>query len=291
VVNHFLRNKKFHELEEKFKKAAIELSVEYEILTNMECMQVYTPFFNSNEKLRLPDDGNPVLFWDKDIILAKALEKKGHRVYNSADAIAACDNKILTSCLLNGHGIDMPVTVPAPMTYSNVGFNDTSYLSFVEEKLGFPVVVKEAYGSFGAQVYLANNNNELQELVSKISPEHLYQQYIDTSCGRDLRLQVVGETIVAAMYRYSVTDFRANITNGGLMKAYEPDDEQCEIAIKAAKVLGLDFAGVDLLFGENEKPMICEVNSNAHFKNLDDCTGSDIAKDIIMYINKEEATK
>lgn len=290
VVNHFLRNDKFLELEEKFKNAAIELSVEYEILTNMECMQIYTPFYNFDD-LRLPDDNNPILFWDKDIMLAKMLEKRGHRVYNNADSIAACDNKIHTGCLLSGEGIDMPVTIPAPFTYENIGYTDKSFLKFVENKLGYPMVVKEAYGSFGAQVYMANDFEQLLSVVSNISGEHLYQQYIKSSHGRDLRLQVVGDKVVSAMYRYSENDFRANITNGGSMRIYEPNASQCDIAVKAAKILGLDFAGVDILFGEDEKPVICEINSNAHFKNIDDCTGSDTAKEIILYILEQETKR
>ena len=86
------------------------------------------------------------------------------------------------------------------------------------------------------------------------------------------------------MLRYSDTDFRANITNGGKMVPFTPDKAWKEAAIKISKALKLDFAGVDLLFGKDDKPYICEINSNAHFKNIDDCTGSDVALEIIDYI-------
>lgn len=282
VVNHFLRNKKFTELEARFAHAAVKAGIDYAIVTNMECMAEF-----STGRLRtgvIPDDGNPVLFWDKDIILARSLERNGHRLYNRADAIETCDNKILTGFRLAASGIKMPVTVPAPMTYSNIGYTDTAFIKNASERLGYPIVVKEAFGSFGAQVYKADNYSELISITDRISPPFLLQEYIGSSYGRDVRLQVVGDRVVAAMYRYSDNDFRANVTNGGKMKPYSPNDAQCALAVSAVKNLGLDFAGVDVLFGRNDEPVLCEVNSNAHFKNIDECTGSDIAGEIIAYI-------
>jgi RimK family alpha-L-glutamate ligase len=115
----------------------------------------------------------------------------------------------------------------------------------------------------------------------------LFQEFIKSSKGKDLRLQVVGNQVVAAMYRYSENgDFRANITNGGKMKLFDPSEEQVELAIKCCKIIGLDFAGVDILFGENQEPIVCEVNSNAHFKNIFDCTGINVADCILEYIIK-----
>lgn len=282
VVNHFLRNSKFTELEARFERAAAKLSVDYQIVTNMECMAEYCT--DSIHTGIIPDDYNPVLFWDKDIILARSLEKNGHRLYNCANAIEICDNKILSGFRIAASGIKMPVTLPAPMTYSNIGYTDTSFVECAANRLGYPVIVKEAFGSFGAQVYKADNYSELKGITDKISSPFLLQEYIKSSYGRDIRLQVVGDRVVASMYRYSDNDFRANVTNGGSMKPYTPDDAQCELAVRAVKALGLDFAGVDVLFGEDDEPILCEVNSNAHFKNIDECTGSDIAKEIIGHI-------
>ena len=85
------------------------------------------------------------------------------------------------------------------------------------------------------------------------------------------------------MLRYNPSDFRSNITNGGSMKRYEVDEEQEAIAIKASEALGLDFSGVDVLFGE-KGPLVCEVNSNPHFKSSLDCTGINMAEHIIEHI-------
>jgi glutathione synthase/RimK-type ligase-like ATP-grasp enzyme len=68
------------------------------------------------------------------------------------------------------------------------------------------------------------------------------------------------------------------------MKEHIPTIEQCELALKCCEIIGLDFAGVDLLFGEQGEPILCEINSNAHFKNIYDCTGVNAAEAILSHI-------
>jgi len=172
------------------------------------------------------------------------------------------------------------------MTYEKT-FSHLDFLDQVES-LGFPMVVKEAYGSFGQQVYLVNDKKELRDLVESLSTSQLiFQEYIETSKGKDLRLQVVGDQVVAAMYRYSHRDFRANVSAGGQMRAHTPTKEESQLAIQAVKALGGDFAGVDLLFGPEGQMLVCEVNSNAHFKNLLDCTGVHTEEKILAYIKEK----
>lgn len=230
-----------------------------------------------------------VLFWDKDIRLALHLEQLGYPVFNSSKAIGICDDKSLTHLALMKAGIKMPRTIVAPMTYPNVGFTNLTFLEEVAERIGFPMVIKECFGSFGQQVYLAKDLEELKVKVIQLGAKPiLFQEYIASSFGKDLRLQVVGKEVIASMYRYSENgDFRANLTIGGKMKAYTPTKEQCELALRSCEIIGLDFAGVDLLFGENEEPIVCEVNSNAHFKNIYDCTGVNVADAIISYIKQK----
>ena len=284
VVNHFLRTPKFRELEERFSDAASYFGIEYQIVTNSECIIGCED--NRITAGIIPNGSDPVLFWDKDIRLGKALIKCGHRLYNSPKAIALCDDKTMSAIAIAGCKIRIPKTYISPMTYSNIGYTDLDFLKNISCKLDFPMIVKEAYGSFGQQVYLCSNYEELVDIVSSINSEAiLFQEYIKSSHGRDVRLQVVGSTVTTAMYRYSVSDdFRANITNGGKMLPYTANDKEKEFALSIAKKLGLDFCGVDMLFGENKEPVLCEVNSNAHFVNIDNCTGSDTAKDIISYI-------
>ena len=89
-----------------------------------------------------------------------------------------------------------------------------------------------------------------------------------------------------SMERVNENDFRANITNGGKMKKYTPTKEQAQMAIDVCRELNLDFAGVDIMFGKEGEPVLCEVNSNAHFKNIYDCTGVNVAESILDYIVK-----
>ncbi|CDD35897.1 alpha-L-glutamate ligase RimK family [Roseburia sp. CAG:309] len=280
IVNGFLYTSKFSELTDLFMEAAKEHNIDLFVKTNSECF--LGMFELSTEKK--PDF---VLFWDKDILLAKYFATCGIPVYNPAEGIEICDDKRKTALALSMHGLPQPLTFPAPMTYENIGFPQLDFLSQIQSKLHFPIIVKEAFGSFGQQVYLAKDHKELCALTKKLETvPFLYQQFIRESSGRDIRLQVVGDEVVAAMERTSETDFRANISNGGTMKAYQPDQEAVTLAVKACRAVKCDFAGVDLLFG-SDGYLVCEVNSNAHFKNLLDCTGVNTAWYILQYIKKQ----
>ncbi len=226
-----------------------------------------------------------VLFWDKDILLAKHLEKMGFKLFNSAKSIEICDNKCLTHQILANNNIPMPKTVIAPMIYTGLDIIDYSNYEYIIEEIGFPMIIKEAYGSFGAQVYLVSNKEEMIDKIKELRwKPFIFQEFIRSSYGRDLRINIVGDKYAASMIRKSKNDFRANISAGGKMYKYRPSKEEIQLAIEAANIIGADFAGVDLLFDENGKPIVCEVNSNAHMKNIYDCTGIDVAKLIIDHI-------
>lgn len=146
IVNGFLHSDKFDELTKLFLEAAQEENITL-LLKSNEKLLVDTQF-NWTEK---PDF---VLFWDKDIFLAKALEAQGIRLYNSGCAIAVCDDKRETHIAMQKAGIPSPRTIFAPMTYDGIGFRSLSFLTEVEEKLSFPLIVKEAFGSFGSRSIL-----------------------------------------------------------------------------------------------------------------------------------------
>ncbi len=283
VVNHFLATNKFTEHYNWLKKAADKVHIELSLKTGAQLLNETGLSLLAPEPL--PDF---VLFWDKDIRLATALENMGLRLFNNARAIGLCDDKSMTHLSLAG-SIPMPKTICAPMTYQNIGYNDLSFVKKATDVLGLPMVIKECFGSFGGQVYLANTLKEATERIASLAgTPFIMQEFIRSSFGRDIRLQVVGDRVVAAMLRYNdAGDFRANITAGGKMKPYIPTEAQTKIAVLACQKLGLDFAGVDLLFGENDEPVLCEINSNAHFKNLYDCTGVNVAESILCYIAKE----
>ena len=233
-----------------------------------------------------------VLFWDKDLRLAAELERQDLRLYNSAAAIEACDDKSLTWLICRHAGIPQPESIISPKKFHADGLMDPDFVFRAEALFGFPCVVKEAFGSFGQQVYLVKDRKELENVIVSIGERpYLIQRFVAASRGRDLRLQVVGDEVIAAMLRENDSDFRANLTNGGHATDYTAllTREQRDLAVRAAKVLGLDFAGVDLLFGENGESLLCEVNSNAHFKNLFDCTGVNAAEHILRHIINKTA--
>ncbi len=279
VVNEFLRLNKFNEIHEWLVTAAKKQGVSLQIRTNAELL-IDIPIG------RKDIGADFILFLDKDVKLAYYLEQLGYPVFNSSKAIGICDDKALTHLTLMNAGIPMPRTRIAPMTFDNIGYTNYAFLMEIAGSLGFPMVVKESFGSFGQQVYLVTDYEDLLLRVQQCGTRPLiFQEFIRSSEGRDIRLQVVGDRVIASMYRYSENgDFRANVTNGGRMKRYEPTPEQCELALRCCQVIGLDFAGVDMLFGEKEEPIVCEVNSNAHFKNIFDCTGVNAADAIISYI-------
>ena len=168
--------------------------------------------------LRVPplQAGDYALFWDKDVRLARALEAMGVRLYNTAAAVAVCDDKAATHLELARRGVPMPRTLVAPMTYVNMDAQGDAFLRRGAETLGFPLVVKECFGSLGGQVYLARDRGQLCRLADTMGPKpFLLQQFVAASAGEDKRLYVVGGRVAAAMRRRSETDFRANIGNGG----------------------------------------------------------------------------
>lgn len=281
VVNAFLRTSKFDELYTFLAKAAQKEGMQLDVATNAELVCALEGDFN-------PKQYAFVVFWDKDVLLAQRLEMLGMHLFNPARGIALCDDKSLTWLALKDQGIPMPRTVPAPMTFSNIGYPTLDFVKQIGDRLGYPVVVKQCCGSFGQQVYLCYDQQQLLDKVTELAGVPiLFQQAITESMGRDVRINVVGDQVVASILRKSTAgDFRSNLTLGGAMEPYIPTEAEAQLAIRATKLLGLDFAGVDVLFGK-EGPILCEVNSNAHFKTTLACTGVNMAEAIMHHIREK----
>ena len=281
VTNGFVHWDKFDELFQSLLRASNELNIQMTHYKTTELVQTIQEDFFGVTK---PDF---VLFWDKDISLAMLLEQKGIRVINSAEAIATCDNKALTCLALLKHGIIMPKTILVPKTFERPGYNDLSFYYKAKELLGFPMILKEVHGSFGWQVYFIEDDKQAEDLFHRLSNKDLIlQEFIKASRGKDIRAYVVNDKVVASMLRFNENDFRSNIELGGQAKPYHMNEKEIDIAIRAVKATGCLFAGVDILLDESGDPLICEVNSNAHFKGLNQCTGVDISKEILEYIKE-----
>lgn len=279
VVNCFLDSHKYIEIYDLLKNGAKDHGIDIEIIPSD---RILCQNFAKACEYKIPDF---VLFWDKDIVLARKFEMCGIPVFNSAHAIEVCDSKKLTFIYLDNKGIPTPKTICAPMTFEGVGYKTLNFLDYVISTLGFPFILKEEYGSFGQQVYMIKSKDEAISAINKANGRGLiFQEFISTSCGKDIRVNVVGGKVVASMMRYNENDFRSNITNGGKMMTINISKEQEDIAIKACNAIGLDFAGVDILFGKDDTPIVCEINSNPHFKSTLDCTGIDMSKYIIAHV-------
>lgn len=285
VYNGNLQEEKFVDLAQWLDNAARKHDVSSKLVKNNELFPTI-----ENGQATIKGNASPlpdfVIFLDKDIALAKQFELIGIPVFNSSECISICDNKSLTFQLLANNGIPMPKTLLAPLVFMEHG--DLEPFDVAIEELGFPLVLKEAFGSFGMQVFLIHSREALHKKIIEIGNKpFLLQQFIQSSYGKDIRLNVVGNEVVASMKRISETDFRANVSNGGRMEVYEPTNEEKELAVKCAALVGADFAGVDLLFGKDGSPIVCEINSNAHIRNIYNCTGLNVAEFIIPHVLKK----
>lgn len=306
IVNEYLDTEKFLEIRKLFLSGAEKKNVKLTVYTNADFA---VDLSGAVVKSRAFDEGEPefIIFYDKDIALASALEKMGYRLYNSADAIDVCDSKVKTSTRISEYNLNcrgdeakilMPKTYKVPFSYENIGIKDSysfDFLDYVEKDLSeaekgalsdaYPMVIKESNSSFGMGVHLAGSREEAVKLICEYgNKECLIQEYISYSSGRDYRLQMVSDKCVCAMMRSNENDFRTNITNGGKMSEYKPTDEDLSLARNVMKCLKLDFAGIDIMHDKSGRAVFLEANSNAHFKNIYDLTGINAAEKMIEYI-------
>lgn len=217
------------------------------------------------------------VYLDKDKYLPRMLEKCGVRLFNTAEAVELCDDKMLTYIALAGKGVNMPDTLAAPLCYYADAKLHEGYAETIGARLGYPVIVKKSFGSWGMDIELAENEEQLKDAAERcrMSP-HLYQKYISAHRGEDYRVIVVGGRTVAVMKRSNPHDFRSNIECGGKGFPAKVPDSFTEQAERCAEILGLDYCGVDIL-DDNGTPVVCEVNSNAFFNEAERVTGVNIA--------------
>ena len=290
IYNGTLNIPKIKELVDSLVIEAKKLNINLEAIKNTELI----PMYDDNGEVRIinikkVEEPKFIIFWDKDVLLASHLEKMGYRVFNSSNAIKNCDHKGLMHLVLSNNGISMPKTILSPMIF-DYSLNSEDYLINCYEALGESVIIKESMGSFGMQVYLINNREEFINKVKELNKnriDFIIQENIKSSFGKDIRVNIIGDKVVGAMLRESKTDFRANISQGGIGTLIDLNKEQEELALKAHKALGLDFSGVDLLFGENNNPLLCEVNSNLNFLSFEKLWGKSFGKKILEYILEE----
>jgi len=281
IYNGSLVSDKFQDQAQLMAEAAERQGIQVSIKKNYEIQM------SLSEQQSFPDFA---VLLDKDILLGYFLKSRGVPVYNDPAIIDLCDNKATQYIRLAERKIPMPKTIVAPKVYPNFTIQGSGYFEGVLAQLGLPMIIKEGHGSFGMKVYLIETESEFYEKVESLSGiDYVFQEFIAESRGRDIRVNIVGEKIVAAMKRQSDTDFRANITNGGQAFPVELTAKQQQLALEAAQAVGAVFAGVDLLYGPNGQTLVCEVNAAAHIRNILNVTGINVADAMIRYIQEDLA--
>ena len=225
-----------------------------------------------------PRTGSGTTYYIKAVI--RHFERMGVPVINSSDAIDNVKDKLYTHQILAQSNLDIPKTMLLRYPID---------IDFVEKNIGFPVIVKKISGSYGRGVFLCEDKKQLNQLVTmaeltKKSYDIILQEFIKDTWGKDLRVFVVNDKVVGCMMRQATDDdFRANITRGGEGFPYEVNEQIEWLSSESSKALGLDIAGVDLLF-QNGGYKICEVNSNPGFEGMETFTKKNIAGEIVSFI-------
>jgi gamma-F420-2:alpha-L-glutamate ligase len=211
----------------------------------------------------IPRTGSETSYFTLAVL--RHFERQGISMVNGAEAVEACADKLQTLQFLAARGLPIPKTILAKFPVD---------VDIIERELGFPVVVKTLRSTRGAGVVLCQDRGQFDDLASLLGDanpgsDFIFQQYIRHSHGRDVRLLVIDGEVAAAMERRSANGgFKSNISLGGKGERITPSPEMAQLATDAARALGLDVAGIDVLFDETGY-RICEANSSPGFEGLE----------------------
>ncbi|WP_298869129.1 RimK family alpha-L-glutamate ligase [uncultured Gimesia sp.] len=198
---------------------------------------------------------------------------------NSSSGISNSRDKLRSLQILSRHQIGIPQT-----TFVR---DKKDVLPAIERVGGAPVVIKLLEGTQGIGVLLAESVNSAKAIIEMLQSQKqnvLIQKFVAESKGRDIRAFVVGDRVVAAMRRVAQgQEFRSNVHRGGRTEPVTLDETYCKTAVRAAQIMGLRVAGVDILEGKNG-PQIMEINSSPGLEGIERCTQLDVAGVIVDYI-------
>lgn len=283
-VNPFLVPKESVFQAQRLRDEFNNLGVEIEIITD-GFSRVVLDGTGACVDLNSPDFA---IYLDKDKYLSKILEDNGLRLFNRHNAVRLCDDKAETYIALSRHGLKIPKTIFGALCYNKSLEIKKEWAETIANELKFPLIIKESYGSMGKGVYKANNLDELLSVMEEVKLKpHLFQEYISYKIGVDVRVIVIGGKAVACMERINKEDFRSNVARGGMGEKIELSNEFKAVAESCAKILGLDYCGVDLLYGKDGEPIVCEVNSNAFIGGIEQVTGVNVARIYAEHVIRE----
>lgn len=215
------------------------------------------------------------------LAVLRQFEMAGVWPLNESVAIGRSRDKLRSMQIFAKHGLGLPVTA-----FAHDPKQTEEVLKIVG---GAPVVIKLLEGTQGIGVVLGDTERSAKSVIEAFRGANvniLVQEFIREASGSDIRVFVVGGKVIASMMRTGAAgDFRSNLHRGGSAKTIKITPEERSTAIRAAKVMGLNVAGVDLLRA-NHGPVIMEVNSSPGLEGLENATGLDVASKIIDFIDK-----
>ncbi len=227
----------------------------------------------------IPRIGASVTFYGSSVL--RQFEMMGVYPLNESVAVTRSRDKLRSLQLLSRKGIGMPVT-----GFANKPDNIKDLIKMVG---GAPLVIKLLEGTQGIGVVLAETQKAAESVIEGfmgIKADILVQEYIKEAGGADIRCLVVGGKVVAAMKRQALAgEFRSNLHRGGSASLIRITPEERSTAVRAAKIMGLNVAGVDIL-RSNHGSVVMEVNSSPGLKGIEESTGKDVAGLIINFIEK-----
>jgi ribosomal protein S6--L-glutamate ligase len=235
----------------------------------------------------IPRIGASVTFFGTAVL--RQFEMMGVYPLNESVAISRSRDKLRSLQLLARKGIGLPVTVFA---------HSTSQADDILNILGgAPVVIKLLEGTQGIGVVLGETHGAAKSMIQAfggLKANILVQEFIKEAGNQDIRCLVVGEKVVASMLRKGAEgDFRSNLHRGGKAETIKITPEERSTAVRAAKVMGLNACGVDLI-RSNHGPVVMEVNSSPGLEGVEKATGIDVAGKIIQFLEanaKPDKTK
>ena len=229
----------------------------------------------------LPRTGSGTRHFGASVL--RHLERLGVKTVNKSDAVETVADKVYAHQVISQADIPNPKTMLVKHPVDPV---------LVEKQIGFPCIVKVLSGSYGKGIYQSNNKQsfkDLLEFIHNIKPDEpiLVQEFVNSRPGVDVRVIVVGDRCLGAMQRVATDgSFKANITRGGVAENVQLTTRMEELALKTAKALDLEIAGVDLLY-DNGDFKVCEANSAPGFKGFEKATGVNVAKAIMQYTRQQ----
>lgn len=270
-------------------EAATERGHEIDVVNHLRCyinIAAHKPeLYYNGDKLGkydavIPRIGASVTFFGTAVL--RQFEMMGVYPVNESVAISRSRDKLRSLQLLARKGIGLPVTVFAHKTS-----NAEEILDLIG---GAPVVIKLLEGTQGIGVVLGETPKAAESIIQAfggVNTNILVQEFVKEANGEDIRCLVVGDKVVAAMMRKGKEgDFRSNLHQGGTARAIKITPAERSTAVSAAKIMGLNVCGVDLL-RSNHGPVVMEVNSSPGLEGVEKATGIDVAGKIIEFIERK----